>query len=596
MANAEQIEIVSPSGQVNFYELNPAVGIVNIGQHPDNDLVLSGPNVRPFHALIDHRNHPYQYISLTEDGGVGAERTLSEWERLRIGEYELVLMSGSRAGQTLSPQNSPATNGSTQSQSPEPLPPGAETPAQWRTKPGQAVRRNLTIQNSGDAPATFVLGVSGVPEEWLWLSQQTVILPPSGQAAVQLAVTPPPGPDTQPGVYPLTWQMESPDHPNWVHREALYLEIEAAPSVQMSKPEPAAVVSRPFRRAGQTHITVANWGNVPAQLYLSGQERRNDCIVQIDPVLDRPAPEEGVEWERPQANGAFYPTDLLLLLPPGALAHLLVSISPRAGRSFGIGSIHHRFTITAESPVGVFPPQTSSGTFESRPAIRTGFLVLLAFLLALAALYFFRGDISASFGRTNENPTATEQTLIVERPDWLAPTSGTIVRPLSSTGGAQTGQSGSLTYSQMFQEIGNLYGMDWRQLVAHAQRESRLDPHAQGSSGEYGLMQILPATWNEWAPLVQVSDPWDPYSNILVGAAYYSYIHSYFSDLGYTDPQWSLAAYNWGPERTLGLLDSGAGWFALPLTQRMYVADILIGIENAPALAEEAELRYPHVK
>ncbi|MBI3958771.1 MAG: transglycosylase SLT domain-containing protein [Chloroflexi bacterium] len=145
----------------------------------------------------------------------------------------------------------------------------------------------------------------------------------------------------------------------------------------------------------------------------------------------------------------------------------------------------------------------------------------------------------------------------------------------------------------MFQEIADLYGMDWRQLVAHADRESRLNPNAQGGAGEYGLMQILPATWNEWAPLVQVSDPWDPYSNILVGAAYYSYIHSYFSDLGYADPQWSLAAYNWGPERTLGLLDSGGGWFALPLTQRMYVADILIGMKNAPTLAEDAEIRYP---
>ncbi len=120
-----------------------------------------------------------------------------------------------------------------------------------------------------------------------------------------------------------------------------------------------------------------------------------------------------------------------------------------------------------------------------------------------------------------------------------------------------------------------------------------MNPNAQGAAGEYGLMQILPSTWNEWAPLVQVSDPWDPYSNVLVGAAYYSYIHSYFSDLGYTDPKWSLAAYNWGPERTLGLLDSGSGWFSVPLTQRMYVADILIGVENAQALVDEAEVRYP---
>lgn len=595
MANAEQIEIVSSSGQVQFYELNPAIGIVNIGQHADNDLILAGPDVRPFHALIDHRRRPYLYISLGEDGAVGAERSLGEWERLRIGEHELVLMTGNRPGQTASPQGR-SSSYPHQTQAQEPIRSAAGTTTQWRARPGQSVRRNLTVQNGGDKAATFVISAGGVPEDWLWLSQQTIPLPPGGQTAVQLTVTPPPGPATEPGVYPLTWQMESPDYPGWVQNEAIYLEVEALPSVHMSKPEPTTVVSRPFRRAGQAHITVANWGNVPTNIYLSGQERRNDCVVQIDPVLDLPAPEEGVVWERPQTTGAPSATDLLLLLPPGALAHLRVNISPRKGRRFGIGSIQHRFTITAQSTNGTFPPQTSAGAFESRPAFHIGFLLLITVLFALAAIYFFRGSTSANTGQTRTEPVAIDQTAIADRPGWLAPTSETVVRTRLATGGPRSQQAGELTYSEMFQEIGELYGMDWRQLVAHAHRESRLDPNARGGSGEYGLMQILPATWNEWAPLVQVSDPWDPYSNILVGAAYYSYIHSYFRDLGYADPQWSLAAYNWGPERTLNLLDSGAGWFALPLTQRMYVADILINVENAPALATEAESRYPHAK
>jgi len=596
MANAEQIEIVSPSGQVQFYELNPAIGIVNIGQHPDNDLVLEGPLVRPFHALIDHRRRPYQYVSLEEDGAVGTERTLGEWERLRIGEHELALMVGNRPGQTMSPQNPSPSYAPQQNRPQAPMQPGTEIKTEWRARPGQTVRRNLTVQNGGDKAATFVISAGGVPEEWLWLSQQTIPLPPGGQAAVQLAVTPPPGPATQPGVYPLTWQMESPDYPGQVQNEAIYLEVEAVPSVQMSKPEPTAVISRPFRRAGHAYITVANWGNIPANIYLSGQERRNDCTVQIDPVLDRPAPEEGVEWERPQANGGFSPTGLLLLLPPGALAHLRVIIRPRTGRSFGIGSQQHRFTVTAQSTDSTFPPQTSAGTFESRPAIHMGFLLLLAALLVLAALYFSRSSTSADAGQTSTEPVVIDPSAMAARPAWLSPTSETAVRTMLATGGPRGRQAGGLTYSEMFQEIGELYGMDWRQLVAHAHRESRLDPNARGGSGEYGLMQILPSTWDEWAPLVQVSDPWDPYSNILVGAAYYSYIHSYFSDLGYADPQWSLAAYNWGPERTLNLLDSGAGWFALPLTQRMYVADILISVENAPALAADAEVRYPHTK
>ncbi len=583
MTNQPQIEIVSPAGQVRFYPLDPSLGVVNIGQHPDNDIVLDGRDVRPFHGLIDYRRHPFRYAALAEDGGFDEERPFSLWERLRVGEYELVLVDGERT-QAASVERADSLTAA-------PLPTGSEAAPRWRAVPGQTVRHNLTIQNSGDSPATFLISAGGVPEEWLWFSQQVLALQPGGQAAVQMAVTPPAGPDTLPGVYPLTWQMESPDYPGWVQSEALYLQIEAAPAVQMSKPEPANVTSRAFRRAGQAHITLANWGNVPAQLYLNGQERRGDCIVQIDPLPPLPGA-EATEWERPAANGILYTTDLLLLLPPGEMAHLRVTITPKTGRRFGIGAIHHRFSVTAQSVDDSFAPQSSSGTFESRPAIRMGFLFLLALLLALAALYTLRGTISASFGRARIQPVVAQSQEPPPRLAWMAPTSATLPRPLLSTGGRKGGEPGE-TYAEMFQEIGALYGMDWRQLVSHANRESRLNPNAQGGAGEYGLMQILPSTWDEWAPLVQVSDPWDPYSNVLVGAAYYSYIHSYFRDLGYTDPQWALAAYNWGPERTLGLLDSGGDWYSLPLTQRMYVADILIGVENAPSLVAEAEIRYP---
>lgn len=592
MADQEQIEIISPTGQVRFYELDPSLGVVNIGQHPDNDIVLDGRDVRSFHGLIDYRRRPFRYATLAEDGGFGAEQIFAPWDRLQIGGYELVLVDGERAGQLQQP-GQPTAHDYTNFNAPLPLPAESEAAPRWRARPGQSVRHNLTIQNSGDNPATFIISAEGVPETWLWLSQQSITLETGGQAAVQLAVSPPAGPDTQPGVYPLTWQMESPDYPGWIQNEALYLQIDAAPLIQISRPEPSAIVSRPFRRAGHTHLTVANWGNIPAQLYLSGQERRNDCTVQIDPVLDGPGLEEGVEWERPQANGQVYTSDLMLLLPPGTLAHLRLTITPLSGRRFGLGSVHHRFTVSAQSTEGTFAPQTSNGTFESRPAIRLGFLLLLAFLLALSALYFFRGDISASFGQTRVAPLAIQETVTIPRLAWMAPSAETVPQLRLATGGAKARPSAELTYAEIFQEIAARYGQDWRQLASHAQRESRLNPNAQGAAGEYGLMQILPSTWDEWAPLVQVSDPWDPYSNVLVGAAYYSYIHSYFSDLGYTDPKWSLAAYNWGPERTLGLLDSGSDWFSVPLTQRMYVADILIGVENAQRLVDEAEVRYP---
>lgn len=596
MPPQEQIEIVSPSGQFRFFELNPATGIVNIGQHPDNDLVLEGRGVRQFHGLIDHRQRPYQYIALDDEGGFAAEQTFSEWEELTIEGHRLVLVSREWGGQGFAaPDPSPHADYA-QEMPFAPLPIEASSAdVRWRVRPGQTARHNLTIHNSGDSPATFLIHLTGAPPEWLWLSQQEIALQPNGQAAVQIAVTPPLAPETEAGVYPLAWQMTSPDYPGWVQNEALHLQVEAAPAVQLSRPEPLHIVSPLLRRSAHTYLTVANWGNAPALIDLNGQERRGDCLVRIDamPVeagMMTPEVAEEVAWGRPQDAGGLAGYNLQLYLPAGGVTHLRVTVSPNKGRYFGLGAIHHRFTVTAQSHEGAFAPLTSGGTFESRPAIRAGLLALLLFALALAGLIAFRDSLSA-VSRSRLDPPAAAVALTADRPAWLAPSVENVPRPLLATGGE--GRRRDISYSEMFQEIGALYGMDWRLLASQAHRESRLNPNAQGSAGEYGLMQILPATWEEWAPLVQVSDPWDPYSNILVGAAYYSYIHSYFSDLGYRDPQWSLAAYNWGPERTLGLLDRGGDWFSIPLPQRMYVADILIGVENAPALVEEAESRRP---
>lgn len=592
MQSHEQLEIVSPTGQVRFYSLDPATGVVNIGQHPDNDIVLTGRDIRPFHGLIDHRNQPYLFISLDDAGDFGPEQPLDLWQRLQIGGYELAL-TGPAPGESIDAKGAPPLL------PPRPLPPGSDATPQWQTVPGQTVRRNLTIQNSGDTPATFVITLGGAPPEWLWLSQDSLQLESQGQATVQLAVTPPPGPATRPGIYPLVWQLQSPEYPGWNHTEALYLLVEARPIVQVSRPEPGHVVSPPFRRSGRTHVTIANWGNAPIQLYVSGQERRDTCRLRFDPVepvrdggFEEFEEEEMPHWERPVIDGLLHADDLLLVLPPGALSHLRVSLIPRAGRLFGLAAQHHRFAVTAQAVDGSIPLQASSGTFESRPAVRPGFLLLLVFLAALFALYALRGSLLSELGRSRIEPVAVADRPAIPRLAWMAPSPENIPLPLLATGGQGLNRQ-NLTYAEMFQEVGQLYALDWRQLVSHAYRESRLNPRAQGASGEYGLMQILPSTWDEWAPLVQVDDPWDPYSNILVGAAYYSYIHSYFSDLGYGDHQWSLAAYNWGPERTLGLLDGGGDWFSVPLTQRMYVADILIGVENAANLAQDAEIRYP---
>lgn len=132
-----------------------------------------------------------------------------------------------------------------------------------------------------------------------------------------------------------------------------------------------------------------------------------------------------------------------------------------------------------------------------------------------------------------------------------------------------------ITYGDLFRSVGDQAGIDWRLLAALAYRESRMDPVALGRDGDMGLMQILPATWDEFAPQVAATSPFNPVENAQVAGVYLAYLQDFLLGLGTNDLRWVLVAYNWGPERVRGLLARGGKWEDVPATQQRYVADIL---------------------
>ncbi len=140
---------------------------------------------------------------------------------------------------------------------------------------------------------------------------------------------------------------------------------------------------------------------------------------------------------------------------------------------------------------------------------------------------------------------------------------------------------GEMTYAQMFQAVGLRYDLDWRMLAAQAFVESSFEPNALGASGDMGLMQVLPDTWAAWAPVVNVDNPFDSYSNVLVAAAYLDSLRTELSTLGYSEARWMLAAYNGGPAIAQTAAQSG-DWSALnPVVQR-YAEDVLRVARSIP--------------
>lgn len=93
-------------------------------------------------------------------------------------------------------------------------------------------------------------------------------------------------------------------------------------------------------------------------------------------------------------------------------------------------------------------------------------------------------------------------------------------------------------------EAARRFAIPERWIGAVMQAESDHDPLAVSPKGAMGLMQIMPATWEELRTRYHLGDdPYQPRDNILAGAAYLAELHDLYGFPGF------LAAYNAGPGR-----------------------------------------------
>jgi hypothetical protein len=104
--------------------------------------------------------------------------------------------------------------------------------------------------------------------------------------------------------------------------------------------------------------------------------------------------------------------------------------------------------------------------------------------------------------------------------------------------------SSSAPWSKHIREAAKRFAIPERLLRAVMHVESVGDAHAVSSKGAMGLMQIMPATWEELRIKYHFGDdPYQPRDNILAGAAYLREMLDRFGRNGF------LAAYNAGPGR-----------------------------------------------
>ncbi len=422
---------------------------------------------------------------------------------------------------------------------------------EWTVGVEQSAVYRLAITNGGDRGATFVVGVEGLAPDWVAISSPVVYLNRNERAMVTITVTPPRSPCSRAGVHHWAVVVTSPDYPGRWSRHGATLIIKPYREFSLGGLTPRRQTLSWFAHSGRTLLSITNESNCETLFRLEGADEAGDCQFEFR-VPGEPTSRAG---------------QLELRMQPGETLAVPVRITPLSRRLIGLGKETHFCTITT-TMLGARPRQRAVLVQLRRaPLIGSGLTVLVVVCLVGLLLRQTGSYVAAEFEMAPPQAVSTrsESYSLEKTPPAVAFVENS----------AREADTGATTYKELFQEAARQYDLDWQLLAYLAYRESSLEAQAIGEANETGLMQILPSTWDEWAPKVGVTDPLDPRSNVLVAAAYLAYLREYCTSKGYPEDYWVLAAYNWGPDNLRRVFENKGGWARVPEKTRRYVVDIL---------------------
>ena len=408
MASPLQLEVIRADGEVEFYDLDPVRGIVNIGRHPENDIVIDSPGVAPFHVVLDHRQKPYQVVVLSHEDQIVVEgqilppnhsRELYGWERIQFARNTIVLLEGewpTAAVPTVltRPADYPALEEMVEAPTGEvpvftapgstfTIPPPdltdeiilTELPEREHTVDvGQTAFYQMTIINGGGIVATFEVTVEGLDLDWVAISPPQLNLNEGGRATITIGITPPRQPASYTGAHHFALVVTSPNHPGLRSQRGATLIINPYYEFVVGELSPKRQTTSWFKRAGRTKIPIVNKGNSEALFRLEGADDERACSFEFH------VPGEEVSLV----------TQAEMRLPPGKTADIPLRITPHSSRLVGLRKRTYSFTITTTMIEGEQMPRAVLGELRSRPLIGPGlFLLTIVSLIALTVFTFW---------------------------------------------------------------------------------------------------------------------------------------------------------------------------------------------------------------
>lgn len=438
-----QLELIFPNGDIRFLNVEIEKGVVNIGRHPENDIVIDAPGVLDFHAVLDCRRRPYQLINfgdnaVTLNGDPVARNMPQEaqpFDQIGLAGYTLLWLdegktapspmpgAGGRAGGGRAPRGAGGAGntggaaiaggaaaagmalsggGLTAGRAPTSAG-GSATPATprpqmiadrpddiilvelsertWTVDVDNQVNFTVTITNGGPLVAEFTIEVEGLPAEWVQSSEPTwaVRLFEGRRKDVQLSISAPREPASRAGAHPFVVTVRSEDYPDHLCSRSAMITLNPYYAFDMSELDPKQQAVH-FQKNRHTALAVLDITN-----------RSNaELPVRLDGTDD----ERACQFEFQQGEGTPRRSrQIELRVAPEETTVVTTHITPFARRIFSARATTHpvSFTATLLGPVPL--TQVASGMITNRPLFGVGSLLLALALLTFLVILVFRPQL-----------------------------------------------------------------------------------------------------------------------------------------------------------------------------------------------------------
>ncbi len=376
-------EGIFPTTKRNDKELIFVKPLVNIGSHLDNDLVLSGAGVLPFHAMIIAKEGDYLLLPLSPDAKVlignqpigEGTSVLKNNHLVIIGENTIQFTTKvGQPGFQLSVTSIPSAESLISLSSSEIQDNVILATSSARVmdiQVSQTAFFDIEVVNAGPIVAGFLVNVRGLPDEWVEIRPKNFNLNEGRRTNVSISVTPPKDPASRAGTHPFIVVISSPNYPGLQTELLLELIIQPYYEFTLGNLIPKQQNITYQKKFGLAKLPLTNLGNGDTEFSAMAIDDENGCTFDFqlrdDLQLSRQA---------------------TFSVPAGATFILPIHISPHKRPIFSMHSKRYQYTTTIQTVQQASSQQVVSGSATNYPLFGWWSIVLgiLAVVLGLFIL------------------------------------------------------------------------------------------------------------------------------------------------------------------------------------------------------------------